>query len=778
MNFKHIGKDVQYRPDVLERVTGEAIFIDDIKLPGMLYAQILRPKYAHAKILSIDTLEAEKMPGVYKVIMGKGWEKHYGDCIKDMMPMAVDKVRHIGDAVAAVVADTEKDARDALKKIRVEYEPLPVYTDAMEAIKEDACLIHENSDEYFHVSPLYEPIPKTNIALRYRIKKGDAVKGFKEADIVVEREFNFPLMSSAAIEVHGAIALFRMDNTIEIWTSNVGSFAVREEVANLFDLPISDVRVHVPYIGGCFGYKSDPSLGPLIAYIASFVPGHPIKLRVSRQEDFTSTFIGRGIRTKMKIGAKKDGTFTAMEAKLYLSTGAYADTGSNVLIVATQSAGGVYEFSNADVTGYSVYTNTPPVGALRAYGHPEIQFALERLVDIVARELDMSPDDVRRKNFLSEGKSNVVGETMKKSDGDLYKCIDNVERAIFSKEKPKEDENYYYGRGIAGLIKSPKAPTFAAKGCHIKFNVDGSISVNMSGADVGQGLFILVRQIAAEALKLPLEKVRVYNEIDTQFSPWEWQTVGSMFTFQGGNAIIKAANKAIEMLKKNAALVLHRDVSVLEYDGNYVYDISYPDVKVPVSKICRGYIMKDGTTIGDVVQVSSDFRLPGAQNPDPETGMGRTGVSYTMGVQGCELRIEKKTGKVIIDNFATSIDIGRVINPSNARGQVVGGVVMGIGETLMEEIKFDKNGKLINANLLQYKLPTIYDMPGKQTIEFVETHDEIGPFGARGIGEHPMVGVAPAILNAIYDAIGYDFYEIPLTPDKIKAVIGADMEVL
>ena len=250
-----------------------------------------------------------------------------------------------------------------------------------------------------------------------------------------------------------------------------------------------------------------------------------------------------------------------------------------------------------------------------------------------------------------------------------------------------------------------------------------------------------------------------------------------MFTFQGGNAIIKAANKAIEMLKENAALVLHRDVSVLEYDGNYVYDRSYPDVKVPVSKICRGYIMKDGTTIGDVVQVSSDFRLPGAQNPDPETGMGRTGVSYTMGVQGCELRIEKKTGKVIIDNFVTSIDIGRVINPANARGQVVGGVVMGIGETFMEEIKFDKNGKLVNANLLQYKLPTIYDIPGKQTIEFVETHDEIGPFGARGIGEHPMVGVAPAILNAIYDAIGHDFYEIPLTPDKIKAVIDGDTEV-
>ncbi len=771
LGFRYVGRDIQ-RPDAIERVTGKAIFIDDIRLPHMLYAKVLRSKYAHARILSIDISEAEKMPGVYKVITGRDREPvYYGDLIKDRTPLVVDKVRHVGDAVAVVIADTERHARRALNKIRVEYEPLPVYVDALEAMREDAMLIHENSERYIRVSSFYDPIPGTNVATKYEIHKGDVKRGFEEADVVLQREFNFSHMSSAAIEVHAAISLLKEDGTVEIWTSNVGPFVVRETVAEMFGIPISDVRVHVPYIGGCFGYKSDPSIEPLVAYISSFVPGHPVKLRLTREEDFTSTLIGRGIRERIKIGVTKNGRFTAFEAELYLSTGAYADTGASVMVGAVQSSGGAYEFPNAHVTGYLVYTNTPPVGALRAYGHPEPQFALERMVDIIARELNISPMELRRRNFLMDGRRNVVGEVFKSSDGDLFKCLENVENAIFGTKKPKEDDNYYYGRGLAALIKAPIAPPFAAKGCHIKFNADGSVSINMAGADVGQGLFTEVRQIAAEALKIPPERIRVYNEIDTQFSPWEWQTVGSSFTLQGGNAIIKAANKAIRMLKETASKVLRRDIEVLEYDGEYVYDKSYPSVRVAVKDICRGYVTEDGTVVGDVVQTSADFRMPGAQRPDPQTGMGRTGVSYTMGVQGCEIRIEKKTGKVIVDRLATSLDVGKVISPSNIRGQVLGGSLMGLGEALTEGIQFDSNGKLVNANLVKYRLPTIYDIPKEHVIKFVETSDAIGPFGARGMAEHPVIGVPPAILNAIYDAIGYDFYEVPVTPEKIRKVL-------
>jgi CO/xanthine dehydrogenase Mo-binding subunit len=737
----------------------------------MLHAKILYPKYAHAKILSIDTTEAEKMPGVVKVVTGKNLKSPFGDCLHDRYPMAVNKVRYIGEPVAVVIADTERHARAALSKIKVEYEPLPVYTDALQAIRKDAALIHEHSEKYFYVSPLYKPIPGTNIAISYEIKKGDVSKGFEEADVILEDEFNFHHMSSVAIEPHTTIAMHHMDGTIEIWTPNVGPFAVREQVAEMFEIPISNVRVHVPHIGGCFGYKSDPSIEPLAAYIASFVPGRPVKLKFTRKEDFTSTFIGRGIRAHVKVGATKEGKLTALEETLYLSTGAYADTGSNVLIVSVQTSGGVYYFPNAHVRGYAVYTNTPPVGALRAYGHPEPEFAIERMMDMLARKLKMDRLELRKKNFITEGKTNVVGERFKASDGNLFKCLENVTEAIPPKLNKKEDEDYYYGVGYAGLIKAPKAATFASKGCHIKFNADGSVSINMAGGDVGQGLWTVVRQIAAEALKLPPEKIKVYNEIDTQFSPWEWQTVGSMFTYQGGNAIIRAANKAIDILKKNASIVLGRDPDMLEYDGEYVYDRSYPDVRVRVRDICRGYIKEDGTTVGEIVDVTSYFRLPGVQNPDPETGMGRTGGSYTMGVQGVKVKINKHTGKISLAHLATSIDVGKVIYPKGAEAQVLGGSLQGMGEALMEEVRFKESGELANPDLIRYKLPRIEDLPEKQTVKFVETPDAIGPYGARGLGEHPVIGVPPAILNAIYDAIGYDFKEVPVTTEKMEAVL-------
>ncbi len=770
MKYKYIGTDAR-RPSAVERVAGKAVFTDDIKLPRMLHAKILYPEYAHAKILSIDTSEAENMPGVVRVITGSNIKEPFGDCLHDRLPMAVDKVRYIGEPVAAVVADTERNARLALNKIKVKYEPLPVYTDALQSMKKDAALIHEHSENYFYVTPLYKPTPGTNIAISYEIKKGNIKKGFEEADVVMEDEFNFHHMSSVAIEPHTTIALHHLDGTIEIWTPNVGPFAVREQVAEMFEIPISNVRVHVPHIGGCFGYKSDPSIEPLAAYIASFVPGRPVKIKFTRKEDFTSTFIGRGIRAHIKVGATKEGKLTALEETLYLSTGAYADTGSNVMIVSVQTSGGVYYFPNAYVKGYSVYTNTPPVGALRAYGHPESEFAIERMMDMLARKLNMDRLELRKKNFITEGKTNVVGEKFKASDGDLYKCLENVTKAIPPKPDVKEDDNYYYGIGYAALIKSPKAATFASKGCHLKFNVDGSVSLNMAGADVGQGLWTVARQIAAEALKMPPEKIKVYNEIDTQFSPWEWQTVGSMFTYQGGNAIIRAANEAIDILKKNASIVLGRDPDMLEYNGEYVYDKSYPDVKVPVNAICRGYIREDGSTIGEIVDVTSYFRLPGVQGPNPETGMGRTGGSYTMGFQGAKVKINRRTGKISIAHFATSIDVGKVIYPKGAEAQVLGGTLQGMGETLMEEVRFKKNGELANPDLIRYKLPRVEDLPEKQTIKFVETPDAVGPYGARGLGEHPVIGVPPAILNAIYDAIGYDFKEVPVTADMMKTVL-------
>lgn len=769
MGHKYIGKSY-IRPDAISKVTGKAVYLDDIRIPGMLYAAILRPEYAHARILSIDTRAAEACPGVVKVVTGKGCKFRYGDNIQDLQPMAVDKVRYIGEPVAGVIADTPQNAQAALEKIVVKYEPLPVYTDARQALAKDAVLIHEDLGDYWHL-PTLTPKPGTNIANEYHMIKGRGEEGFDEADVIIEGEFNYPFGSCAAIEPHGSIVWFKEDRTIEVWSSSICPFIIRDDLARSYGVPVSDVRVHIPELGGCFGYKSDITVEQTIAWIASFVPGRPVKWVASRKEDFTSTLIAHGFRTKIKIGAKKDGKLVAIKTIVYHSTGAYADTGLNLTIGAAHNSTGPYEFPHCDMTGLTVYTNTPAVGAYRGYGHQEAQLATERMMDLLARKLGMDPFELRAKNWLAEGKVNALGEMMWKSNGDLKKCAERARELVFSKPKPKEDEQYYYGRSLVTVMKSPKGAPFSTKGCYMKMNIDGSVSVNMGGAEVGQGLRMVVRQVAAEALKIAPEKVRVYTELDTQFSPYEWQTIGSMFTIQGGRAIVRAADKLIASLKKTAAQVLKTDEDFLEYDGDFVYLRNDPSIKVAVPDMARGYITEDGITIGELIQSVSDARLPRYSNPD-KNGQGSMGVTYTFGAQAVELRIEKKTGKILIDNFVSVFDVGQVINPLQIRGSVLGGVTMALGAALYEELLFDEQGRITNPQLFKYHLPT-YKEAFPQVIEFVETPDPIGPFGARGIGEHSVVGPAPAVLNAIYDAIGVDFFEIPVTPEKIKQALEA-----
>ena len=772
MELKYVGKNIT-RPDAVAKATGKARFLADIKLPGLLHAAILRPDHAHALIKSIDISEAEKCPGVVKVVTGRGCAGKciYGDNIRDFIPMADTKVRHIGEALAAVIAKTEYQARQALKKIKVEYEPLPVYVDARDALKEGAALIHEKSGDYWHL-PGMGPKAGTNIANLYRLTKGDVDAAFKEADVVLEKEFNYPFGSCAAIEPHGSIAWFHEDGMIEIWSSSICPFIIREEVARVYDKPESDVRVHIPEVGGCFGYKSDITVEQTIAYIASFVPGHPVKWVATRKEDFLSTLLGHGIRTWIKVGAKKDGKLVAIQTRILHSTGAYADTGIHVSIAAGHNSPGAYEVPNRFLESCLVYTNTAPIGAYRGYGHPETQFAMERMMDFLARELKMDPFALREKNYLAPGKETSLGEILNEHNGDLKKCSDTIKNLVFAKKKEKsEDDEYYYGRGFSAIMKTPKGAPFSAKGAYVKFNTDGSVVVNCGGAEVGQGLRNVVRLVAAETLKLDPSRIHVYTEIDTQFSPWEWQTIGSMFTMQGGRAVKQACERAIKILKETAMHPLRCEYEMLDYDGEYVFLASDPTIKVAIKQLIRGYMHENGMVVGEVAQATAAARLPRYSGTDPVTGLGSCGVSYTFGAQAAEIRISKKTGQIVIDHFASCFDVGRVINPIQIRGQITGGAMMAVGATLCEEIKYDKDGKCKNALFSKYRFPTIKDMPKKWTVECIETPDKIGSFGARGIGEHPVIGVAPSILNAIHDATGIDFYDIPITPERMKQAL-------
>jgi CO/xanthine dehydrogenase Mo-binding subunit len=773
MEFEYIGKTFE-RTDAYAKVTGAARYIADIKLPRMLHAQVLRPEHAHGWIRAIDPSEAEKSEGVYSVVTGRGCEIFFGACgFLDQNPIAVKKVRHAGEPVAVVIADSLINAKKAVSKIKVDYEPLPVLLDPIEAAQEGKVLIHGDLGSYSHL-PSQFPEPGTNVFHHYRLRKGDIEAGLQGAEAIVEAEFDFSLSAHSALEPHGVICRWDGKDRIEIWSSSQAPFVLQQVVADMFRLPHSQVRVRVPYLGGGFGGKSDVTIEPMIAYAARSVPGYAVRFICSRKEVMMSTVLGRGMKAKAKLGAKQDGTFTAFRAKLYFSDGAFGDTGVNIVTVAGHNCVGPYAIDHCHVDSYGVYTNTPPVGAYRGYGHPEACLISERLVDMMSRKLHMSALELRRKNFLCEGRKNSLGETIRDYNGNLFQCLDHVEKELFSMPARRNDERYLYGRGVASMMKSPKGAPNASSCCQIKFCADGSAQVNLGGIEMGQGAQQAMRQIAAEALKIPPGRIAVYREVDTQHSPWEWQTVASMYTYRGGNAIIKTAARAIEVLKQNASVVLKMSVDSLEYNGEYVFVKTEPDRKVAVKDLARGYMLEGGLTVGEVAEATAGDRLPGVVEPDPKCGMGAAGGTWTFGCQGCELRVDKKTGEVSIDRFVSSFDVGKVISPQMIRGQIAGGVMMGIGQTLKEKIEFSKEGKITNASWVKYKMPRIKEIPAQHNVHWVETPEVRGPYGARCVAEHPMVAVAPAILNALRDALGHDFFHVPVTPGDIQKVLGGD----
>ena len=774
MNYNEVGKPM-LRTDAYEKVTGRATYVADIKLPKMLYAKILRAEHAHAKIISIDTSEAEKMPGVRKVVTGQGCAILFGACIKDQPPLAVDKVRHAGEGVAAVIAESERQAEEATKKIKVEYEPLPFVIDPLEAIDEKAPLVHERNHEYDRL-PGYPPQEGTNIFHHYYQVKGDTEKGFKDSEVIVEEEFYYPLLSHVQMEPHGCIACWDSSDSCRIWASTQAPFIVREIVGHMFHIPFANIKVYAPYLGGGFGGKSDVSIEPMVAYIARFVPGHPVRLVLTRKEAFTSSLLGRGMKGKIKVGAKKDGQLVALKASFYYSDGAFGDTGCNVVTATGFVATGPYEFEHCEVDCYGIYTNTPPVGAYRGYGHPEAHLMSERVINILARKLGLSQAELMTKNFLSDGKINAVGQVIRKGNGDLYQCLDEVEKELFADPKPQEDDEYYYGRGIAGLMKTPMMVPNASSGAIIKMCEDGTFNVSISGIEMGQGSQTTMTQIAAEALKVTTDKIRISKDVDTQFSPYEWQTVGSITTLRVGNAIIQAADRAIQKMKASVAQIAHKPVEDLKYEGELIRSKSDKNFVFETKKLALSYLSPEGHGVGEPIETTGHYYIPGVNFPAPKVGGGNCCGSWTFGCEGAEVKVSKKTGEVTVTHLAIAIDLGKAINPMGARAQMVGGMMMGYGAALTEEVLFNEKGIMKNPNYNQYKLPRLSNVPQKLTVKLVETPDETGPFGARCIAEHPAISIPPAIMNAIHDATGVDLFAIPVKPKELLAKIGGGQD--
>lgn len=763
--YSYVGKGVS-RIDAVEKVTGTAQYTADLKLPGMLYTKLLKSPHAHARIIRIDTSEAEKLLGVRAILTGKEVPYKFGIYMQDKEILAQEKVHHVGEPVVAVAADTEEIAEQAVKLIKVEYEELPAVFDQRDAMKEGAPLVHECLHEYEH-APFIFPKPHTNIANHFKLRKGDVERGFKEADVIVENEFYQPQVQNVQMETHASIGQWLPNGQINIWTSAQSPFAVRHLLSAGLGIPIHKINVVVPYLGGGFGGKAGLHWEPLVVLLSKKA-GRPVRLVMTREEQFNTTAVRQGFYARVKTGVKRDGKIIAEELLFLWDAGAYADYGVNITRAAGYSCTGPYEIPNVKCDSITVYTNHPYGTAYRGFGHAEFHFATERQMGLVARAIGMDPVEFRLKNAALPGCITTTGERLREDAGRVDECIKAVTEAIgWGKKGPKQVGGKLRGKGIAALWKAPAMPSYTSSSAILKLNEDGSVTLSISSIEMGQGTPTALAQMVAEELQMPIEKVKVVTKRETDFGPYSWQTVASRGLFMEGNATLDAVRKLKEQVKGTAAELLGVSKEELVVAEEKVFLLGKPDKSIPLSKLATAGIFPDGRGIGGPVLGYGMYTAEGLTNLDPETGQGFPALMWTFGAQGAEVEVDPETGEVRVLKMVSAFDIGKSINPVLLKGQVYGGIVQGVGSALTEEFIFNEKGVLLNNNLTDYKICRMQDIPDEFVFIPIENPQRNAPYGVRGIGEQPRISIEPAIANAIYDATNVDFFEIPMNRERV-----------
>ncbi len=775
--YRHIGQPYD-RKDAQEKVTGQAMYVHDMELPGMLHAKCLHSPHAHAEIISIDTSAAEALPGVKAVVTGKDAPYRVGLYMVDKNLIASDRVRYQGEIVAAVAAEDEVTAERAVSLIKVEYKPLPIIHDVDEAL-EAKILVHENLHTYEYMEGVFFPQKGTNIASWNRTLKGDVKKGFEEADFIIENELSVPAVAHVPMETHVTIAQADpYSKKVKIWSSAQSPFAVRQLLAKSLGIDKSDVHVIVPYIGGGFGGKAGIHLEPFVTVLSRAANGRPVKLKATREEEFNLLPTRAGMRSRFKTGVKKDGTITAMEIYHDWDSGAYADYGVNVGKTAVYSGAGPYIVPNVELHSRTIYTNKVFSTAYRGFGHLETHWAVERHMDYIAQQLNIDPYELRMKNLLRAGATTISGELIYESTGNPIDCLNAVVKEIGWTGRKTDEERALEmktgklrGKGFAMLQKAPAMPSYTSTAAIMQMNEDGHVKVMIGAVDMGQGANTIMAQIAAEELGLPIESVEVVWDVDTNKHPYDWNTVASKYTFMGGNAVKKAAKNMIQQMKEVAAQVLRCHPDELTHGDGYIYHVHHTARRIPFKKLAMGYMYENGNGIGGPVIAHGVYMASGLTNPDPQTGQGRPGLVWTFGAHAVDLEVDIYTGEVHVLKIASAFDIGQVINKKLVDGQVLGGVIQGLGSAMIEGYKFSPDAKLLNPSFTDNKIPTAKDLPDEIVPIYIENPQNDGPYGARGIGEHPMISVPSAIGNALYDALGINFYKLPLSPENISLAI-------
>ena len=756
--MKSVGVSID-RVDGIKKVTGQAKYVDDMKMARMLYAQVKRSPYAHARILSIDTSEAEKLPGVKSVITGEYYKKRGGLYLEDKNFLAVGTAKFRGEAVAAVAAETLEIAQQAVDLIKVEYEELPAVTNAIEGMKPDAPIIHPDLGSY-KVAPIFHPIAGTNISHHFKLRKGDVEKGFAESDYVTEHTYYVPHVQHVPIEPHVAVAQYEADGKLTVWASCQSPFAVRQALAASFDLPLNKVRVISPYVGGGFGAKAGTTLEGIVIPLSMLNCGRPVKLNYTREEEFEDSYVRQGVHIKIKTGVRKDGKILAEKVEYIWDAGAYTEYGVNIVKAAGLAALG----PNAWADSYCVYTNHPVGGPYRGFGMCEIHFGLEQNLDVVAHEIGISEVEIRRINGLRAGGITGTGQVLE--DSGYQDCLETVIKEMdYDTPSVSPSPTKVRAKGIAGGWKSPSMPTDVASAAIIRMNEDGTFFLMTSGQDIGQGSDTALTQIAAEVLSVDPSKITIRTG-DTDHTPYEWQTVASRTTYCAGNAVKLAAEDARDEILDLAQIKMGYGKRDLELRDGFVVHKMHPEIKVPISTFALGLTMPDASGIHGPLIGKGSFVVPNNMGFDHETGQGTKPVAFwTMGVNGAEVEIDTETGEIRVLKMVSCFDPGKVINPKLYDAQVEGAMVQALGTALFEELKL-KDGKVLNKSFVDYKIPTADDMP-EMVVKVAEHAEPTGPFGARGIGEPVMVPGAPAIANAIANALGVRFYRMPITADDV-----------
>jgi len=749
--YSFVGKPIP-KKDAPEKVSGAAAYIQDMKVPGMLHGKILYSAHPHAKIKSIDTSKAERLLGVKAVLTGSTIPPFKFGVYKDNPPLKAGKVCSLRDEIAAVAAVNPEIAEEALGLITVEYEELPALFDPIEAMKEGAPLIHEEH--------------KTNVLkMPWKLIVGDLDAAKKEAAHVVEDTFRTQWVTHCCLGASGCIASFDTNNNLTVYSNTQIPYLAQKDfigALGAFGLKNKRVRILQSTIGGGFGSKLDTYAYEYIAILLALKARKPVKIVFGREEEFFATSPRQCTITKISHGCDKEGKLLFRDMEMILDNGAYTSWGATTPSVMMLPISSLYKVPNVRYIAKCVYTNNTYSQAMRGYGNPQATFAIESSLEQLAEAAGIDPYEFRRINANEPGE--ITPQRFKITTCGVRECMEAVKTRLGWTGKRKQKEGR--GFGMASLIHvGGGARVYNSDGCGTIIKIDdfGKVDVFTGSSEIGQGSDTVIAQIVAEVLGVPMDDINIINN-DTDVCPWDVGVHASRTTFVAGNAALGAARKLRDQILDLAAAQLNEDPSALDIKNGTIFSTRDKEKNIALGKILRSAHYSPGGR----VLVAEYFYDPPNENFDKEF-KGNLSVTYAYGAHGVEVEVDKETGQVKIIKYVAAHDVGKAVNPMLLEGQIYGGGVMGLGYALSEKLVL-KDGKLMNPNFLDYKMLTAKDIPPIEAV-IIETDEKDGPFGAKGIGEPGLVPTAPAIANAIYDAVGVRIKDLPITPEKVLAAL-------